>query len=95
MTYAEGYKSWVVRCSRLKKRLHRTNYLMARPERFERPTPWFEAKYSIQLDWAPKKIYHANDHLTFSLLDKLIVQVCYGTKNDGLSIDHVWPMPIH
>ena len=25
--------------------------LMARPERFERPTPWFVAKYSIQLSY--------------------------------------------
>ena len=24
---------------------------MARPERFERPTPWFVAKYSIQLSY--------------------------------------------
>ncbi len=29
---------------------------------------------------APKKIYHANDHLTASHLDKLIVQNCYGIK---------------
>ena len=77
------------------KQLAYSLYLMARPERFERPTPWFEAKYSIQLNWAPKKIYHANDHLTVSLFDMLILQVYYGTKNDGLSIDHVWPMPIH
>ena len=41
---------------------------------------------------APKKIYHANDHLTASHLDKLIVQNCYGIKNDGLSIDHVGSM---
>ena len=25
--------------------------LLARPERFERPTPWFVAKYSIQLSY--------------------------------------------
>jgi hypothetical protein len=25
--------------------------LMARPGRFELPTPWFEAKYSIQLSY--------------------------------------------
>jgi hypothetical protein len=24
---------------------------LARPERFELPTPWFEAKYSIQLSY--------------------------------------------
>ena len=24
---------------------------LARPERFERPTPWFVAKYSIQLSY--------------------------------------------
>jgi hypothetical protein len=24
---------------------------MVRPERFERPTPWFVAKYSIQLSY--------------------------------------------
>ncbi len=28
-----------------------TPCLMARPERFERPTPWFVAKYSIQLSY--------------------------------------------
>jgi len=26
-------------------------FLLARPERFELPTPWFEAKYSIQLSY--------------------------------------------
>ncbi len=41
---------------------------------------------------APKKIYHANDHLTALHLDKLIVQNCYGIKNDGLSVDHVGSM---
>ena len=25
--------------------------IVARPERFERPTPWFVAKYSIQLSY--------------------------------------------
>ena len=25
--------------------------LLARPERFERPTPWFVAKYSIHLSY--------------------------------------------
>ena len=25
--------------------------ILARPERFERPTPWFVAKYSIQLSY--------------------------------------------
>ena len=25
--------------------------LLVRPERFERPTPWFVAKYSIQLSY--------------------------------------------
>ncbi len=27
------------------------NVLLARPERFELPTPWFEARYSIQLSY--------------------------------------------
>ena len=27
------------------------NEILARPERFERPTPWFVAKYSIQLSY--------------------------------------------
>ena len=27
---------------------------MVRPERFERPTPWFVAKYSIQLSYGRK-----------------------------------------
>ena len=26
-------------------------FLLARPERFELPTPWFEARYSIQLSY--------------------------------------------
>ncbi len=26
---------------------------MAGPERFERPTPWFVARYSIQLSYGP------------------------------------------
>ncbi len=25
--------------------------MMVRPERFELPTPWFEARYSIQLSY--------------------------------------------
>ena len=28
--------------------------MLARPERFELPTPWFEAKYSIQLSYGRK-----------------------------------------
>ena len=28
-----------------------TPFNMVRPERFERPTPWFVAKYSIQLSY--------------------------------------------
>ncbi len=28
---------------------------LARPERFERPTPWFVAKYSIQLSYGRNK----------------------------------------
>ena len=28
---------------------------LVRPERFERPTPWFVAKYSIQLSYGRKK----------------------------------------
>lgn len=34
---------------------------MVRPERFELPTPWFEAKYSIQLSYGRPRIvktYH-------------------------------------
>ena len=27
------------------------NVFLVRPERFERPTPWFVAKYSIQLSY--------------------------------------------
>jgi hypothetical protein len=42
--------------------------LMARPERFERPTPWFgQILYPTELR-APKKIYYTNDNLTVSLL---------------------------
>ncbi len=33
------------------KQLAYSLYLMARPERFERPTHWFVAKYSIQLSY--------------------------------------------
>jgi hypothetical protein len=29
---------------------------MARPERFERPTPWFVAKYSIHLSYGRKTV---------------------------------------
>ena len=32
---------------------------MARPERFERPTPWFVAKYSIQLSYGRVAIFEA------------------------------------
>jgi hypothetical protein len=32
--------------------------VLARPERFERPTPWFVAKYSIHLSYGRK--YGAN-----------------------------------
>jgi hypothetical protein len=35
--------------------------MLARPERFERPTPWFAAKYSIQLSYgrAAKRQYYS------------------------------------
>ena len=29
---------------------------LARPDRFELPTPWFEARYSIQLSYGRKMI---------------------------------------
>ena len=32
---------------------------LARPERFERPTPWFVAKYSIQLSYGRVAIFEA------------------------------------
>jgi hypothetical protein len=32
---------------------------MARPGRFERPTAWFVARYSIQLSYGRKKLIHA------------------------------------
>jgi hypothetical protein len=40
--------------------LHKNNSAIAmkyvvRPERFELPTPWFEAKYSIQLSYERMK----------------------------------------
>ncbi len=31
---------------------------MARPERFELPTNWFEASYSIQLSYGRNRAYH-------------------------------------
>jgi hypothetical protein len=31
--------------------------LLARPERFERPTPWFVAKYSIQLSYGRLAVF--------------------------------------
>ena len=41
---------------------------MARPERFERPTPWFVAKYSIQLSYgraafSKRRILQTNERL--------------------------------
>jgi hypothetical protein len=33
--------------------------LLARPERFERPTPWFVAKYSIQLSYGRLAVFEA------------------------------------
>jgi len=33
------------------RRLRSDLFFVARPERFERPTPWFVAKYSIQLSY--------------------------------------------
>lgn len=38
---------------------------MARPERFERPTPWFVAKYSIQLSYG-RAAKRADSNLKFS-----------------------------
>ena len=34
---------------------------MARPERFELPTPWFEAKCSIQLSYGLNYAYYKLD----------------------------------
>ena len=38
-------------------------FLLARPERFERPTPWFVAKYSIQLSYgrAVRVVHYRED----------------------------------
>ena len=33
---------------------------MARPERFELPTTWFEARYSIQLSYGRKDRYSSS-----------------------------------
>jgi hypothetical protein len=34
---------------------------VARPERFELPTPWFVAKYSIQLSYGRMNIKHRHN----------------------------------
>jgi hypothetical protein len=36
--------------------------LLARPERFERPTPWFVAKYSIQLSYGRLAVFERRDY---------------------------------
>ena len=51
--------------------------ILARPERFERPTPWFVAKYSIQLSYG--RIAFLKLHIIQSSFDylKLILQLCH------------------
>ena len=36
---------------------------LVRPERFERPTPWFVAKYSIQLSYGRNAIFEAANYI--------------------------------
>ena len=36
--------------------------LLARPERFERPTPWFVAKYSIQLSYGRSAVFEVANY---------------------------------
>ncbi|SMB25567.1 protein of unknown function [Sterolibacterium denitrificans] len=50
-----------------------TSSFLARPERFERPTPWFVAKYSIQLSYGRKKVRRRIVQMNFVLLNRLRV----------------------
>ncbi len=61
---------------------------MARPKRFELLTPWFEAKYSIQLSYGRMNIKNKNDKkvarpkrfelLTPWFVAKYSIQLSYG-----------------
>ena len=45
---------------------------MARPERFERPTAWFVARYSIQLSYGRVEVAHYTDLREISKENKKI-----------------------
>ena len=61
-------------------------FLMVRPERFERPTPWFVAKYSIQLSYGRTNI---KDELYETSLSRSSV---FLSLPDILNVGR-WPQP--
>jgi hypothetical protein len=59
----------ILRALQIKKHIYDVLFYLARPERFELPTPWFEARYSIQLSYgrvfnnsSAKTLYQATIH---------------------------------
>jgi hypothetical protein len=42
--------------------------MLARPERFELPTPWFVAKYSIQMSYGREDVNYSRDIAPLKLL---------------------------
>ena len=65
-----------------------TNKCLARPERFERPTPWFVAKYSIQLSYgrAVRAVHYRED----SQESKGFLKV-FRKSDESFSFDQVLP----
>ena len=63
-------------------------FLLVRPERFERPTPWFVAKYSIQLSYG--RAVRAVNYREDSQESKGFLKV-FRKSDESFSFDQVLP----
>ena len=59
---------------------------LARPERFERPTPWFVAKYSIQLSYG-RAAERQNYSTLFQHCNHFLMDGCFGGEGGIRTLD--------
>ena len=59
---------------------------LARPERFERPTPWFVAKYSIQLSYG-RAAERKNYSTLFQHCNHFLIDGCFGGEGGIRTLD--------